>query len=56
MEKMIAGVQMYTLRDYCKTVKDTAVTLKKVRDIGYKTVQVSGMAEPKDIKELKKTS
>jgi len=54
MGKMIVGVQMYTLRDYCKTVKDTAETLKKVRDIGYKTVQVSGMAEPKDIKELKK--
>ncbi|MCM8820804.1 MAG: sugar phosphate isomerase/epimerase [Candidatus Omnitrophica bacterium] len=54
MGKLIVGVQMYTLRDYCKTVNDTAETLKKVREMGYKVVQVSGMAEPKDVKELKK--
>ncbi|MCM8778099.1 MAG: sugar phosphate isomerase/epimerase [Candidatus Omnitrophica bacterium] len=54
MGKLIVGVQMYTLRDYCKTVDDTAETLKKVRKIGYKVVQVSGMAEPKDVKEMKK--
>ncbi|MCX8082845.1 MAG: sugar phosphate isomerase/epimerase [bacterium] len=51
---MRVGVQMYTLRDYCGTVKDTAETLKKVRNIGYKVVQISGMAEPKDVKEMKK--
>ncbi|HOL21874.1 MAG TPA: sugar phosphate isomerase/epimerase [bacterium] len=54
MGKLIAGVQMYTLREYCKTVQDTAETLKKVRKMGYKTIQVSGMAEPKDVNELKK--
>lgn len=51
---MIAGVQMYTLREYCKTPSDSANALKKVRDMGYKVVQVSGMAEPKDMKEMKK--
>ncbi|MDD3726335.1 MAG: sugar phosphate isomerase/epimerase [Candidatus Ratteibacteria bacterium] len=51
---MLVGTQMYTLRDYCKTVEDTAETLKKVSQMGYKTVQVSGMSEPKDVKELKK--
>jgi len=54
MAELIAGVQMYTLRDYCKTPSDTADALKKVGEIGYKVVQVSGMAEPKDMKEMKK--
>ncbi len=54
MWKLIAGVQMYTLREYCKTPSDSAKTLKKVREMGYKVVQVSGMAEPKDMKEMKK--
>jgi len=54
MGRLIAGVQMYTLRDYCKTSSDTAKTLKKVSGIGYKVIQVSGMAEPKDMKEVKK--
>lgn len=39
---MKIGAQLYSLRDYCKTTDDFAETLKKVADIGYKTVQVSG--------------
>ncbi|MBQ0101693.1 MAG: hypothetical protein KBT31_02730 [Firmicutes bacterium] len=39
---MRIGMQLYTLRDYCKTTEDFAETLKKVADIGYKFVQVSG--------------
>lgn len=54
MGKIRIGVQMYTLREYCKTVQDTAETLKKVSKMGYKVVQISGMAEPKDTRELKK--
>jgi len=54
MEKLIAGVQLYTLRDFCKSVSDTSNTLKKVKKIGYNVVQVSGISEPKDVKELKK--
>ncbi len=54
MGKLIAGAQMYTLRNYCKTAKDTAETLKKVSGMGYKVVQVSGMAEPADMKEMRK--
>ena len=54
MGNLIAGAQMYTLRDYCKTPSDSAETLKKVREIGYKVVQVSGMAEPKDAKQMKR--
>ncbi len=54
MGEMIAGVQMYTLREFCKTSSDSAKALKKVRDMGYRVVQVSGMAEPKDMKEMRK--
>lgn len=51
---MKAGVQLYTLRDFCKSVKDTEETFKKIREIGYRYVQISGLIEPKDVKELKK--
>ncbi len=39
---MKIGAQLYTVRDYCKTPEALAETLKKVADIGYTTVQVSG--------------
>ena len=54
---MEIGAQLFTLRDYCKTLPDFAETLKKVADIGYKTVQVSGVCpyEPEWLAEqLKK--
>lgn len=40
---MEIGAQLYTLREHCKNLDDFAETLKKVADIGYKTVQVSGV-------------
>ena len=36
------GAQLFTLRDYCKDLSSFAETLKRVADMGYKTVQVSG--------------
>ncbi len=39
---MQIGAQFYTLREQCKTLEDFALTLRKVADIGYKTVQISG--------------
>ncbi len=42
---------MYTLREFCKTPADIATTLKRVKQIGYDAVQVSGMG-PIDAKEL----
>ena len=42
---MKIGAQLYTLRDYCKDLPSFAETLKKVADIGYTTVQVSGTCE-----------
>lgn len=42
---MKLGAQMYTVRDYCKDLDGFSQTLKKIADIGYKTVQVSGTCD-----------
>lgn len=39
---MEIGAQLYTLREYAKTPEALAETLRRVADIGYRTVQVSG--------------
>lgn len=43
MKKNQIAAQLYTLREFTKTPADVAVTLRKVRQIGYRAVQVSGM-------------
>lgn len=42
---MQIGAQLFTVRDFCKTLDDFSETLKKVADIGYKSVQVSATCE-----------
>lgn len=42
---MEIGAQLYTVRDFCKTTEDFSQTLKKISDIGYKNVQVSGTCD-----------
>lgn len=37
------AAQLYTLRDVLKTPEQVASSLKRVRDIGYRAVQVSGL-------------
>lgn len=39
---MKLGAQFFTLRDFCKTPDELAESLKKVADIGYTSVQISG--------------
>jgi sugar phosphate isomerase/epimerase len=48
------AVQLYTLRDFCKTPADIATTLKKVSQMGYKSVQASalGPIEPTELKKI----
>ena len=41
MDKRI-GAQYYTVRDYTKTIEDFEESCKKVKDMGYKIVQISG--------------
>ena len=43
MAKPVIGAQLYTVRDFMKTPDDMAVSLKKIHDIGFSTVQVSGI-------------
>ncbi len=37
------GIQLFTLRDFLKDPKEIAATMRKVREIGYQTAQVSGI-------------
>ncbi|MBN1674466.1 MAG: sugar phosphate isomerase/epimerase [Kiritimatiellae bacterium] len=37
------AAQMYTVRDFCKTGKDFAESLRKISDAGYTAVQLSGV-------------
>lgn len=50
---MEVGAQLYTVRDFCKTLEDFDETLKRIADIGYRNVQVSGTCtyEAKWLKE-----
>ena len=42
---MILGAQFYTLRNFCKTTEGLDESLKKVADMGYTAVQLSGVCE-----------
>ena len=42
---MEIGAQFYTLRDFCENLNDFEESLKKVADIGYKYVQISGTCD-----------
>ena len=42
------AAQLYTVRDFCKTAADLAATAKKIREIGYPAVQVSGIGQIPD--------
>lgn len=48
------AAQLYTLREFLKTEKDIYETLKKVSQIGFKAVQISGMGsiEPTKLKKI----
>lgn len=48
------GVQMYTLRDHCKTPADIASTCRKLREIGFGAVQVSalGPIKPGELRKI----
>ncbi len=42
---MRVGVQLYTLNQYCKDLSSFSETLKKIADMGYTVVQVSGTCD-----------
>lgn len=48
------GAQYYTIKDFCQNLEDFDASCKKVADIGYKYIQLSGIGdfEAKDIKPI----
>jgi len=50
----VLGAQLYTVRDYTKTLDGVAQTLQKIAQIGYKAVQISGFGpvDPHDVQRL----
>ena len=42
---MILGAQLFTLRNFCKTLEGFDESLKKVADMGFTAVQLSGVCE-----------
>lgn len=48
------GAQFYTLRKQCKTLEDFEESCRKVRDMGYQVVQLSGIGDfsGNEIKEI----
>ncbi|MFA6309002.1 MAG: sugar phosphate isomerase/epimerase [Clostridia bacterium] len=54
MDKNSIAAQLFTLRNFLKTREDVEDTFRKVKKMGYQSIQVSGMgyAEPNFIKDL----
>ena len=51
MKKERIAAQLYTVRDACATARGLAGSLRKVRDIGYRAVQLSGIG-PIDTRDV----
>lgn len=54
MARTQIGVQMYTLREFCKTPADIAKTCKRLSDMGFGAVQASalGPIEPTELRKI----
>ncbi len=51
MANGVVGAQLYTVRDHCKTIADITQTCRRVADVGYTAVQISGFG-PVDAAEV----
>ena len=54
MADSVIAATLYTVRDFVKTPRDVAASLKKLRAIGYEAVQVSavGPIEPEELRRI----
>jgi sugar phosphate isomerase/epimerase len=54
VSRPILAAQLYTVREHAQTTADLADSLRRIRDIGYKAVQVSGIGpiEPVKVKAM----
>lgn len=48
------GAQLYTLRDFCQNAEDFDKSMKKISEMGYKTIQASaiGPMSGETVKEI----
>lgn len=48
------GAQYFTIREFCQTLKDFDASCKKIHEIGYRTVQLSGIGNftGEEVKEI----
>lgn len=53
MGKPITGAQLYTVRDHVQDLRGVVETFRRIREIGYTAVQISGMG-PVDPREVAK--
>jgi len=51
MTEPVIGAQLYTVRQFTKTIEAVRETLEKVAEIGYRSVQISGFG-PMDVAEV----
>jgi sugar phosphate isomerase/epimerase len=49
------AINLFSLKKFCQTLEELAQTLKKIKDIGYNAVQISGVG-PIDSKEIAKAA
>jgi sugar phosphate isomerase/epimerase len=54
MGKNVVGAQLYTVREFEQTLEGVVDSLKKVADIGYTAVQISGFGpvDPKEVAQI----
>ncbi len=54
MPRLVVAAQLYTVREYTKTAKDFAASMRKVRAAGYRAVQISavGPIAPTEVKSI----
>ena len=45
MNNIKCGIQLFTIRDYCKTIEDIESTLKELYEFGVRDIQVSGIGK-----------
>lgn len=54
MAKPVLAAQLYTLREFTQTASDFSTSMRKVREMGYTAVQVSGIGAipPQEVKAI----
>ena len=54
MNQYVLAAQLYTVRQFTQTAQDFAASMKKIREMGYRAVQISaiGPIPPAEVKAI----